>query len=280
MIISPFIPLNFIQRNDASGIEGCHVQKWHKDDRIYIEVLLDENDEEIDEVEIVITDKVRGSQTTQQLRDSFVGTNGKLIFWGFVTNQSTGYYTITIGDKTSNVYYVTDVDEELEDTVVLTYSSRDNKNRTDVAFYIGSTNLFFSWRVPGGFKDDNVMFAVENEQFLGQDLDIYETYSHEATIFTLTVGHNDGVPTWYGELLNRILTCTFFYVDGVRYVRNGSSVPERQSLMEGLRLYVFNQQLRQVKHGGDWLGYQNELYIRRANSKYRESNEKPLVVDY
>lgn len=40
---------------------------------------------------------------------------------------------------------------------------------------------FLDFRAPGGFKDSNWAFTVDNEQFTTPDGDIVELYSREAT---------------------------------------------------------------------------------------------------
>lgn len=276
MLISPFTPLFFSPSKDTSGVPGDFVQTWYmtdegETDRIVIEVITD--DPEIDSVEIVIHDYVRGVNTSQYMRTWEVVDNKK-VFFAYLQRMSEGYYDVTIEGRTSNIFRVTSDASEVDDTVLLQFCSKDNKQRTDVAFWIAGLQTFFSWRVPGGFKDDNWQFGVVNEQFVSQHQDIFELYAYETTQKMLTVGDNTGVPIWYGEYLNRILTCNYFYVDGVRYARKESNTPERQSLMEGLRLYSFNQLLQEVIHGNELVEYDNQLALRYTDTNNRTANAR------
>lgn len=303
MTISPFTPLFFSPSSDASGLQSDFVQTWLNTDRIYIQVIC-EQDEVVPEIKVDLkiknlvaeteylnmTEEMRNSEEGKALANKILTTidwhpyeivAGKYILFAYLQNMNEGYYTVQIGDMVSEIFRVTDDATEVEDTVLLQYCNKDNRQRTDAAFLIAEVLTFFSWRVPGGFKDDNWQFSVENEQFVSQEQDIFELYSRESTQKTLTVGLNTGVPVWYGEFLNRILTCTFFYVDRVRYCRKESSVPERQSVMDGLRAYVFNQQLQEVVHGNALTEYDNQLFLRYADTdKARTANmTKQATVD-
>lgn len=240
-------------------------------DRIVIEVIVDDPD--VTYVEMLIHEYVTDTDTTQVMR-SWETVSGKKVFFAYLQRMSEGYYDVTIDGKTSEIFRVTADASEVEGTVLLQYCNKDNKQRTDVAFWLAGLQTFFSWRVPGGFKDDNWGFGVVNEQFISQHQDIFELYSHETTQKVLTVGFNTGVPVWYGEFLNRVLTCMYFYVDGVRYSRKDSSVPERQSLLDGLRLYTFNQQLQEVIHGNELVEYDNQLALRYVDASNINTNAR------
>lgn len=285
MLISPFTPLFFHPSNDTSGTPGDFCQTWYMTsegptDRIVIEVIVDDPD--VTYVEMLIHEFVTDTDTTQLMR-SWETVSGKKVFFAYLQRLSEGYYNVTIDGKTSEIFRVTADEKDVEGTVLLQYCNKDNKQRTDVAFWLAGLQTFFSWRVPGGFKDDNWAFGVVNEQFVSQHQDIFELYSHETTQKVLTIGANTGVPVWYGEFLNRVLTCMFFYVDGVRYCRKDSSVPERQLLLEGLRLYTFNQQLQEVKYANELVEYDNQLALRYVDNNNSNSNARhantTIVVD-
>lgn len=276
MLISPFTPLFFHPSSDTSGTSGNFCQTWYMTDegptdRIVIEVIVDDPD--VITVDMLIHEYVTDTDTTQVMR-SWETVSGKKVFFAYLQRMSEGYYDVTIDGKTSEIFRVTADASEVEGTVLLQYCNKDNKQRTDVAFWLAGLQTFFSWRVPGGFKDDNWGFGVVNEQFISQHQDIFELYSHETTQKVLTVGFNTGVPVWYGEFLNRVLTCMYFYVDGVRYSRKDSSVPERQSLLDGLRLYTFNQQLQEVIHGNELVEYDNQLALRYVDASNVNTNAR------
>ena len=59
---------------------------------------------------------------------------------------------------------------------------------------------------------------------------------------TLTIGDNEGVPFEMARLINNIFCLSEVRINGVRYVRSESSVPERQVIAERYPLfdYTFN----------------------------------------
>lgn len=100
--------------------------------------------------------------------------------------------------------------------------------------------------MPGGFVDDGVSFTVDNEQFITAEADIVELYSLENYQKKLMVGYSYGVPIWFGALLNKLLTCQYVYIDGVRHVRFESSVPQKEQVLIGHNSFVFSQMLQEV----------------------------------
>lgn len=267
MKISPFTPLFFSPSTDTTGSESEHIQTWLSSDRINLQFILDQYDEVPD---VYLVNEVTGTETEVTL-SSWTVVGGKAIYWHYWQNLSEGYYSVKIESEDEGYEYVSDVfrvttdSKEVADTVLLQYSNKDNRQRTDAAFWIAYQQVFFAIRVPGGFKDDNWGFSVDNEQFSNQYQDICELYAHEATQKTLTIGDNSvGLPIWYGEFLNRLLCCNYVYVDGLRYCRKDSSVPDKQSLIDGLKSYVFTQSLQQVLHGDPVLESANQVALRYA----------------
>ena len=127
---------------------------------------------------------------------------------------------------------------------------------------------FFDFRVPGGFKDSGWQFGVENEQFATQRQDLVELYAYDYVAKQLTVGGPAGVPVWYGETLNRLLTCSYVYVNGERYVRSDSEAPSMNILVDGLDSFVFTQLLRKALIRDAAMEAVNQLAIRRVDEDY------------
>ena len=101
------------------------------------------------------------------------------------------------------------------------------------------------------------------------------TESFEAK--ALTLGNSDGCPVWFADLLNRLLCCNYVYVDGERFTRNESDVPEMNAEVEGLRSYIFTQGLRKVINLDPNIENTNLLVLRRvvhnSNDLYRVSSQ-------
>ena len=183
-----------------------------------------------------------------------------------------GMYSAIIGSRESEVFAVTSDEAVLQDTVLLQYSNHDNRQRNDAVFWIDGMQRFFDFRIPGGFKDDNWTFTVNNEQFVTSDNDRIDLFGQECTVKALTIGNSDGCPVWFADLVNRLLCCNYVYVDKVRYSRNESEVPEMNAEVEGLRSYIFTQGLQRVVNLNPSIESRNLLIMRRTDDDdYRVS---------
>ena len=103
------------------------------------------------------------------------------------------------------------------------------------------------------------------------------------TLVGALLGGPVGVPVWYGELLNRVLTCPYVYFDAVRYMRNESEVPSMNTIVEGLDSFVFTQSLRKSSLADKTIEEANQVAIRRVDSTYNridtEESENPLIIE-
>lgn len=242
MILSPFTPL-FFPSAKADGIESTYTQMFSAEDVILVELfgLKSEN----------IDFQIRSVRDNQSVAIPDFETH--LIDDSLSVHVSKfkllpGYYTARLGDKKSAIFMVTDDDNLLHDTVLLQYSPADNKTRADVVSIINNTRLFFSFRVPGGFKDAGWTFSVNNEQFVTEDGDIIELYARESTQKVLTIGNSAGVPIWFGQMVNRLFTSKYVYIDGQRFARFEGSVPEKEQVLEGVNSFIFSQKVQQINN--------------------------------
>ena len=265
MKLSPFTPLNFAGSNASDGLHSRYTQVFAPTDRIMIQVIAESTE----------------SAPTATLYDACTNTavdtitwnvwninTDKKIYFHVFSGLSDGFYKLTIADKTSEVFRVTSDTAILEKTTLLQYCNKSNKEREDVVFYIDLMQYFFDWRVPGGFKDSGWEFGVENEQFETQYQDLVELYAREYVSKTFTMGNSIGVPVWFGEMLNRVLTCSYVYFDGERYVRDGSGTPSLETLIDGLDSFVFTQQLRKAQYLDPSIEEANQIAIRRVGDEY------------
>ena len=175
---------------------------------------------------------------------SFSLKDGSTVFHSTITGLASGYYSISVGDQECNVFKVTDDEHELDKTTLIRYSMRSNKQRNDCIFWNGEEQFYFEFRAPGGFKDDDWTFAVNNEQFEISNGNIVELFAVESTQKKFTLGNAEGCPVWFAEHLNRILCCSNVYFNGVRFVRKGNSVPEMTQEIVSLKSYVFKVSLQ------------------------------------
>lgn len=272
MIISPFTPL-FFPSAKADGIESNYIQTFATTDKILIELFGPKIWSG--------TASVVNVQTHNVFQVKFsswdISDDTQLRF--ATLTLSPGFYTVSItGVGRSAVFRVTDDANELDKTTLIQYSNKDNRSRQDVVTWIDGMQYFFDFRVPGGFKDSNWTFGVESEQFVTDRADIIQLYGLESTQMKFTLGHAEGCPVWFAELLNRLLTCDYVYFDGVRFARKESSVPESNAVLDGLNSFVFTQNLQKVANIDPELTLRHQAIMRCIDYpkyviEYRTINE-------
>lgn len=242
MILSPFTPIFFPPAN-VDGIESRYMQTFSTSDTILVQIfglssetldfkLLSEPDR---------SELAGYSFQTKQLDDTTV-------LYICEMKLTAGLYRIKFDGHYSAPFRVTSDESLLKNTVLFQYSTADNRVRADVVAIVDNARKYFSFRVPGGFKDGGWSFSVDNEQFVTADSDIVELYSRESMQKTFTLGDSAGVPVWFGQMLNRILSCRYVYLDGIRFVRFEASVPELEQVLDGANSFVFTQKLQQINH--------------------------------
>lgn len=265
MIISPFTPL-FFPEIKVDGIDSRYIQTFATSDEILVEVIGLAS--EGTPTASIICEPSQDVLCRIQFSQWDINANDRLFF--ATLNLSPGLYSVQIGDKRSTIFRITDNEAVLEKTTLIQYSMANNRQRKDAVFFIDGMQRFFDFRVPGGFKDSNWSFGVESEQFTTAESDIVQLYGLESTQKKFTLGLSDGCPIWFGELLNRLLTCTYVYFDGQRYARKDAAVPEITSLLDGLNSFVFSIQVQKVANIDPTLTMQHQAIMRRViDNNYR-----------
>lgn len=271
MRISPFTPL-FFNLPKSDGIDSRYIQTFGPGDEILIEVIGLADEDPPEGYVACLTD--------DEIMDELVWgecVQGDMCVWHTTINVGNGLYYVHIdGIGDSQPYRGTSDPTELDDTVLIRYSMKDNRSRTDALFIIDDVRRYFEFRVPGGFKDSEWSFGVTNSQFTTDKGDIVELYASETTQKNLTVGNSDGCPIWFGEMLNRILCCHYVFIDGERYARSGNNTPQVEAVQEGVNSFVFTQQVQTVNYlmpDSDWMEYirlrsleDGKFRISKANS--------------
>ena len=264
MKISPFTPLCFDPRR-SDGLESRYIQTWASGDSIFIEVIGDATEA----APIGLVRNARSGSTVQTIQWKVWRVNSaERLYYATLRGLTPGCYDVKIGNDACRAFRVTDNLGELRNTSLIQYRFKDNTQRDDVISRIANMPAFFSWRVPGGFKDGGWQFGVTNEQFATQREDLIELYAYDYVSKTFTLGGSVGVPVWYGEMLNRLLTCSYVYIEGERYVRADSEVPNINTLVDGLDSFVFTQLLRQVRYTEAAIENENLLALRSTNGQY------------
>lgn len=266
MLISPFTPLCF-KTHKTDGLESSYIQIFAPYDQILVQTFRDPN---IDEGNWYLYSEPDGVIVDRIIPQTW-GINDDICLDFAVISPSVGNYSIKLGKYQSKPFKVTDDEKELEKTTLIQYSMKNNRQRTDAVFFIDNMQYFFDFRVPGGFKDKDWSFGVENEQFVTSLSDISQLYGLESTQKKFTLGNSKGVGIWFGEMLNRLLTCSHVYFDGVKYVRKEASTPEISQVMDGVNSFVFTQSLQQSVHLDPAIEETNHLIMRRIdNTNYRK----------
>ncbi len=264
MIVSPFTPI-FFDDFKSDGIESRYIQVFAPSDRILLECLCSP-DEDFGLLIDGTTDG--GTEISVPLKhSSWTLADGTELRFIVITGLNSGCYRLrfTATGQYSHYFRITDDPLELSKTTLIQYSMKDNKQRQDAVFIIDGMRHFFDFRVPGGFKDSGWTFSVENEQFITPEADPVELFALESTQKKFTMGDQGGVPVYFAELLNRLLTCSYVYFDGVRYARKDSSVPEMTAPVEGLDSFVFSQLLQKVNNLNPAIENANHLIMRRVD---------------
>lgn len=281
MILSPFSPIFFQPRKGRNGIPSYYVQTFAPTDKIQLQLIGVSGD-------TPPTTKVFNYCTGSELYTiewSSWDMNGTdLLYFSTIHGLSNGYYYIVMeGVGISEPFKVTDYEPELNQTTLIQYAMKDNRQRDDAVFLVDNMPTFFDFRVPGGFKDGGWQFGVENEQFVTDDANIVELFGMESVAKTFTMGEGDGVPIWFGELLNRLLTCTYVYFDGVRYARKEGNVPEVSAQDELLNSFIITQVVQKVTLLDPVIEAANHVAIRRVDEDYyrkldSENNINRLII--
>lgn len=266
--ISPFTPIFFSPSGDRHGAKPKCVHLFSQTDRILIEVIA--TGESSAPPNLIVRDIMNGYESEYQWKAWAMNATTTLYFIE-LQGMSDGIYTASIGLNVSEEFAITAEESVLQDTVLLQYSNADNRQRNDAVFWIDGMQRFFDFRIPGGFKDDNWTFIVNNEQFTTSENDKIDLYGQESTVKALTIGNSDGCPVWFADLVNRLLSCNYVYIDKVRYARNESEVPEMNAEVEGLKSYIFTQGLQRVMNLDPVLEGRNLLIMRRTDEDYRET---------
>lgn len=271
MIISPFTPL-FFHEAKSDGLASDYVQIFAPSDQILIEVftLPDE------ECQAGVYDSATKELLFEINWNSWnVNADVKLLFT--TLSLSRGGYYIKIGTKQCLPFKVTN---DLKNSVLIQYSSDSNRHRKDAIFFVDGMQRFFDFRVHGGFKDANWIFGVDSESFVDSDANVVSLYAKESLQRKFTLGTSRGCPVWLGDLLNRLMCCTYVYIDGERYVRKDASVPEITTVQEGVNSFVFNLTMQKVADGDCATELHNQALLRRIGSdSYRTIDNDTLLIN-
>lgn len=262
MILSPFSPIFFQPRKGRNGVPSRYIQVWAPTDQIMLQLIgVSDETPPVTKVRDVCADA--DLYTIQWSEWDMNGTDK--LWFAIIRGLSNGIYCVSLDGECSELFRVTDDDSELMQTTLIQYANKDNRQRDDAVFLIDGMPTFFDFRVPGGFKDNGWQFGVENEQFVTDDANIVELFGMDSVAKAFTMGEGDGVPIWFGELLNRLLTCNYVYFDDVRYARKESNIPEVNTTDELLNSFIITQVVQKVTLLDPAIERENHVIMRRID---------------
>ena len=278
MIVSPFTPL-FFETRKTDGIESDYIQTFSTTDRILLQIITASTEEE--PLAFVLLEPSGKTLYRIKWSEWEINPYTKLYFADIC--PSSGYYSVFINQYgKSDVFRVTNNKNILANTTLIQYSMKNNRMRGDTIFFIDRMQYFFDFRVHGGFKDSSWTFGVESEQFVTPFGDISQLYGLATTQKKFTMGASIGVPVYYAEKLNLILTCSHVYFDGIKYSRKESNVPEMTEQLAGVNSFVFTQMLQQSIVLDPTIELSNQAIIRRikGDEDYRNLENNNLRQTY
>lgn len=208
----------------------------------------------VDITSIMTTISVNADVTAYVLKQSnqtpyFVTYIGKMCRFSVLT--ATDYYA-------SNWFAFTDCDDVITDNAVLRYKNSTNVVGYNTLFYDVTSAEFdkrlpFTWRVPAGLKPQGFAPLLDSDEFRNQRQESVSLYSLAYGKYVLTIGHAEGVPYYYADLLNKI-----FSLDSVELYdpdadvwrevrRSGNAVPQLAETYTGSGMFHITLEIELVQ---------------------------------
>lgn len=231
-------PLFFSPVKDKFGLDMDYIQKFHASDKIHIQVFTNASEE----VSASLNNLAAGNSTPISL-STYNHNDNVVMYYAILRDLEDAVYTVTINEDTSEPFIVCSSDDLLEETVLIRYSHKSNNSAFDNIFWVDDIQQVFNFRVEAGFKPGGYSPRIDNEQYRNQMQEIEELYAVPHDVYNLTIGNSNGVPYWFAKHINRILCLSMVEIDGTRYVRSESSVPEMTQVIEDSQLFHINMAL-------------------------------------
>lgn len=230
--------LFFLTYKNKFGLEMDYIQRFHTSDKIHIQVFASASEE----VSVTLNNLVAETSTPVSL-STYNQNDNVLMHYAVLSGLDDAKYTVTVNGNASEPFEVCSSDIILEETTLIRYSHKSNNSAFDNIFWINDTQQVFEFRVEAGFKPEGYTSHISNEQYRNQMQEIEELYAVPYDVYTLTIGSSKGVPYWFAKHLNRILCLSLVEIDGTKYVRSESSVPEMTQVIEDSQLFQISVSL-------------------------------------
>lgn len=231
-------PLFFSPIKNKFGLEMDYIQRFHTSDKIHIQVFANASEE----VSVNLNNLADGTSTPVTL-STYSQNDNVQMYYAILRELKDSVYTISVNGMLSEPFMVCSSDTLLDETLLVKYSHKSNNSPFDNIFWIDDAQQVFNFRMEAGFKPNGYSPQVSNEQYRNQMQEIEELYSIPYDIYNLTIGNSSGVPYWYAKLINRILCLSLVEINGTKYVRSESSVPEMTQVIEDSQLFQISVSL-------------------------------------
>jgi hypothetical protein len=233
-----------------------YIQRFHTNDNILVQVFSNDSSHS---VTAYLRNLVSGNQILVSFSEYQVNDTIKM-YYSAITGLHDAVYVLEVADASGNFYAVSEPFSIcsdsliLDETCLIRCSHKDNNSPFDNIFWPGEDQLFFEFRIEGGFKPNGYSAKVENEQFRNQKQEIIELYSIPYDTFSLSCGNSSGIPYWFVQFINKSLCLSDFYINDTAYVRSGNSVPEVAQISEDSQMFWASVLLEQRENNLSGLG--------------------------
>ena len=209
--------------------------------------------------------------------------SGDSIFEVYFSIGVTGCYCLEISDGSKEFTSCFRIagSEELENTILLTYSHRRNEYDT-VFVNTDGTRRYFNFRVEGGIFPAGISQALDNTFFRDQRFTLHQTTAAAYEVSVLTVGNTKGVPQWVGNRINHIFNASNVIVDGKETKRSDGSTVETVELSKYYPLFVFKLNVEQTDEetlsGNEGAGYEEFLLLAHDGEPILTTNNENILL--
>ncbi len=272
-MISPFSSLYFIDVFQQS-IPNVEQMVYASTDHIGLQYIK----QSTEDIPSIILKNVHNDEEIELtwLKMDMIGDCSVLSY--ILTGLDDGVYVVTIGLYNSLPFRITSDDNDISNTLLLQYSLKNNRSRTDFVAWLHGVQFFFDFRVPGGIADESWIFGIDNTQFVDCAGDICEFEATDYIEKELTVGESCGLNIWFAHMISRIFACDYIYIDGDRYSAVSGGSPSVESVGVNSYKFVVKQRIR-MAHSHN-VSFENRIKsalrripdaLRRVNGSQRKN---------
>ncbi|MDR0682669.1 MAG: hypothetical protein LBG15_12625, partial [Dysgonamonadaceae bacterium] len=198
------------------GVESCYIQRFAIGEEIRIQFFSGDTGFEARHID-------ENEAETPLTITELITIGEKTLFETVFTVNTPGLYRFELKNglagPTGACFCIQPV-EDLEDTVLLSYTHRNNDFNTIF------TGRRFNFRIEGGIYPGEKTLSTENEIFRDQRFNLHQTFATTYEVSVLTIGPPAGVPCWAGNKTSHIFDLSDVEVNGIKSVRHENATTE------------------------------------------------------